>query len=44
MIQISAVKMSDLIYHMIPNAPTPVAPFSHAVETDDGTVYLTGQV
>ncbi|MCK0209446.1 RidA family protein [Starkeya koreensis] len=28
---------------MIPGAPTPVAPFSHAVEAD-GWVYLTGQM
>lgn len=36
--------MSELIYHMIPGAPNPVAPFSHAVEADDGWVYLTGQM
>lgn len=30
-------------FHMIPDAPTPVAPFSHAVETD-GWVLLTGQM
>jgi reactive intermediate/imine deaminase len=28
---------------MIPGAPTPVAPFSHAVEVD-GFVFLTGQM
>ncbi len=28
---------------MIPGAPTPVAPFSHAVEVD-GWVFLTGQM
>ncbi|OZB48567.1 MAG: reactive intermediate/imine deaminase, partial [Thiomonas sp. 14-66-4] len=28
---------------MIPGAPDPVAPFSHAVETD-GWVFLTGQM
>ena len=32
-----------LQYHLIPGAPDPVAPFSHAVETD-GWVYLTGQM
>ena len=31
------------VFHMIPNAPTPVAPFSHAVEVD-GWVLLTGQM
>mmetsp|Transcript_14366 Transcript_14366/g.13865 ORF Transcript_14366/g.13865 Transcript_14366/m.13865 type:complete len:136 (+) Transcript_14366:245-652(+) len=36
--------MSELIYHMISGAPEPVAPFSHAVEADDGWVYLTGQM
>lgn len=30
-------------FHMIAGGPTPVAPFSHAVETD-GTVYVTGQM
>ena len=30
-------------FHMIENAPQPVAPFSHAVETD-GWVFLTGQM
>ena len=30
-------------YMMIPGAPHPVAPFSHAVETD-GWVFLTGQM
>jgi reactive intermediate/imine deaminase len=28
---------------MVPGAPTPVGPFSHAVETD-GWVFLTGQM
>jgi 2-iminobutanoate/2-iminopropanoate deaminase len=28
---------------MVPGAPTPVAPFSHAVETD-GWVFVTGQM
>ncbi len=31
------------IFHMIPEAPRPVAPFSHAVETD-GWVFVTGQM
>lgn len=31
------------IYHMIPGAPDPVAPFSHAVESD-GWVFVTGQM
>jgi 2-iminobutanoate/2-iminopropanoate deaminase len=30
-------------YHLVPGAPDPVAPFSHAVEAD-GWVYLTGQM
>ena len=30
-------------YHMIPGGPKPVAPFSHAVETD-GFVFVTGQM
>ncbi|MEM6479744.1 MAG: RidA family protein [Pseudomonadota bacterium] len=35
--------MTDLLFHMIPGAPRPVAPFSHAVEAD-GWVFLTGQM
>ncbi|HEY5701033.1 MAG TPA: RidA family protein [Gammaproteobacteria bacterium] len=35
--------MSAPKFHMLPNAPTPVAPFSHAVEVD-GWVHLTGQM
>ena len=31
-------------FWMIPNAPTPVAPFSHASESDDGWVFVTGQM
>ena len=31
------------MFHMIADAPTPVAPFSHAVEVD-GWVFLTGQM
>jgi 2-iminobutanoate/2-iminopropanoate deaminase len=30
-------------FHMIPGGPQPVAPFSHAVETD-GFVFVTGQM
>lgn len=33
----------SLLFHMVPDAPTPVAPFSHAVETD-GWVIGTGQM
>lgn len=29
---------------MIAGAPDPVAPFSHAVESDDGWVHVTGQM
>jgi 2-iminobutanoate/2-iminopropanoate deaminase len=32
-----------LQFHMIPGGPKPVAPFSHAVETD-GFVFVTGQM
>jgi len=35
--------MSAPIFHMIAGAPTPVAPFSHAVEAD-GWVFVTGQM
>ena len=35
--------MSKPVFHMIENAPGPVAPFSHAVEAD-GWVQLTGQM
>ncbi|HTS20371.1 MAG TPA: RidA family protein [Casimicrobiaceae bacterium] len=35
--------MSGPRFLMIPGAPTPVAPFSHAVEVD-GWVFLTGQM
>jgi len=35
--------MSELLYHMISTGPRPVAPFSHAVETD-GLVFVTGQM
>lgn len=32
-----------MLFHMIPGGPKPVAPFSHAVETD-GFVFVTGQM
>ena len=35
--------ISRMIFHMIPGAPDPVAPFSHAVEAD-GWVFVTGQM
>ena len=35
--------MNDLLHHMISSGPRPVAPFSHAVETD-GWVFVTGQM
>jgi len=35
--------MNESLFHMIAGAPAPVAPFSHAVETD-GWVFLTGQI
>ena len=35
--------MSEPRFMMIPGAPAPVAPFSHAVEVD-GWVFLTGQM
>ena len=35
--------MTSPTFHMIPGAPTPVAPFSHAVETD-GWLFVTGQM
>ncbi len=35
--------MPAAIFHMIAGAPQPVAPYSHAVETD-GWVFLTGQI
>ena len=33
----------EMQFHMIEGGPTPVAPFSHAVEVD-GMVYVTGQM
>ena len=35
--------MSAIIHHLLDAAPAPVAPFSHAVETD-GWVFVTGQI
>jgi reactive intermediate/imine deaminase len=35
--------MSEPLFHMVSGAPIPVAPFSHAVETD-GWVFVTGQL
>lgn len=36
--------MSGPIFHRVGGAPDPVAPFSHAVESDDGWVHVTGQM
>ena len=35
--------MDDRIFHMIGDAPAPVAPYSHAVEID-GWLFVTGQL
>jgi 2-iminobutanoate/2-iminopropanoate deaminase len=35
--------MAEPLFHMIPGAPAPVAPFSHATEVD-GWIFLTGQM
>lgn len=35
--------MTDPIFHMIADAPKPVAPYSHAVE-QDGWLFITGQL
>ena len=35
--------MSDAIFHLIADAPKPVAPYSHAVE-QDGWLFVTGQL
>ena len=35
--------MPTPVFHMLASAPTPVAPFSHAVEVD-GWVFVTGQM
>lgn len=35
--------MSKSVFHMVPGAPSPVAPFSHATERD-GWLFVTGQM
>jgi 2-iminobutanoate/2-iminopropanoate deaminase len=35
--------MSDILFHLIPGAPKPVAPYSHVVEAD-GLLFVTGQL
>lgn len=35
--------MSDIMFHLIPGAPKPVAPYSHIVETG-GWLFVTGQL
>lgn len=35
--------MSDAIFHMVADAPRPVAPYSHLVEKD-GWLFVTGQL
>jgi len=35
--------VSDIKFHLIPNAPKPVAPYSHVVECD-GWLFVTGQL
>ncbi len=35
--------MTDAIFHMIPDAPQPVAPYSHVAEKD-GWLFVTGQL
>ena len=35
--------MSEIMFHLVGDAPDPVAPFSHAVEAD-GWVFVTGQL
>jgi reactive intermediate/imine deaminase len=35
--------MPELLFHMIPGAPKPVAPYTHIVECD-GWLFVTGQV
>lgn len=39
----SETTSSAALFHMIAGGPTPVAPFSHAVEID-GMVFVTGQM
>jgi 2-iminobutanoate/2-iminopropanoate deaminase len=35
--------MNDAVFHMVPAAPRPVAPYSHLVEKD-GWLFVTGQL
>jgi reactive intermediate/imine deaminase len=35
--------VSDILFHLIPGAPKPVAPYSHVVEAD-GWLFVTGQL
>jgi reactive intermediate/imine deaminase len=35
--------MSDILFHLIPGAPKPVAPYSHVVEAE-GWLFVTGQL
>jgi 2-iminobutanoate/2-iminopropanoate deaminase len=35
--------MNDAIFHLVPDAPHPVAPYSHLVEKD-GWLFVTGQL
>jgi 2-iminobutanoate/2-iminopropanoate deaminase len=35
--------MPTAVFHMIVGAPQPVAPYSHAVESD-GWIFVTGQI
>jgi 2-iminobutanoate/2-iminopropanoate deaminase len=35
--------VSDILFHLIPGAPKPVAPYSHVVESD-GWLFVTGQL
>ena len=35
--------MSDILFHLIPDAPKPVAPYSHVVEAG-GFLFVTGQL
>ncbi|MFA5170370.1 MAG: RidA family protein [Sulfuriferula sp.] len=37
------MQTSELKFHMVKGAPTPVAPFSHATESDEW-VFVTGQL
>ena len=38
-----SMEKSEIKFHMVRGAPTPVAPFSHATE-DAGWVFITGQL